>query len=288
MFRLANSIVRQFTFPIVLSRVAVDGTCTSGIGTYVVINRDGWIVTAYHIVEQIVNLESEKQLVAAHDTELERTKGDQGLQIKEKQKRIRALKWPDKKSTRDFSVWYGRDGAAVAKFAHIKTVDIAVGRLDPFDAASVPSYPTFKDPSKDFEPGVSLCKLGFPFHEIIPTYDSTAGSFTLPPDAVPLPLFPMDGMLTRMAKMQVFGAPPAPFPLEFIETSSPGLRGQSGGPTFDSQGTLWGIQVRTAHYPLGFETGKTEQFLNVGLGVSVATLLPWFDSLGIGYTLSAY
>jgi hypothetical protein len=267
-----------------LSRVDVGGTCTSGIGTYVVINREGWIVTAHHIVEQIVKLESEKKLVAAHDTELERIKGDKGLQIKEKQKRIRGLKWPDKKSTRDFSVWYGRTGAAVAGFHNIKAVDIAVGKLEPFDAGSVPSYPTFKDPSKDFEPGVSLCKLGFPLHEIIPTYDSTAKSFTLPPNAVPLPLFPIDGILTRMATIQA----PMPFPLGFIETSSPGLRGQSGGPTFDSQGTLWGIQVQTAHYSLGFETGKTEQFLNVGLGVSVATLLPWFDSLGIGYTLSAY
>ncbi len=43
----------------------------------------------------------------------------------------------------------------------------------------------------------------------------------------------------------------------WIETSSPGLAGQSGVPLICSNGFLCGIQVNTAHYPLGFTgTGK--------------------------------
>ena len=65
------------------------------------------------------------------------------------------------------------------------------------------------------------------------------------------------------------------FEIRFIETSSPGLRGQSGGPIFDTGAVIWGIQSRTEHLPLGFSPkilrdGKEieeNQFINVGLGV---------------------
>jgi hypothetical protein len=40
-------------------------------------------------------------------------------------------------------------------------------------------------------------------------------------------------------------AAPANRKVKFIETSTPGLRGQSGGPLFDAKGEIWGIQSRT-------------------------------------------
>jgi hypothetical protein len=43
-----------------------------------------------------------------------------------------------------------------------------------------------------------------------------------------------------------------PFPLKWIETSSPGLKGQSGGPLLDERGTIWGVQSNTFSYNLGF------------------------------------
>jgi hypothetical protein len=39
---------------------------------------------------------------------------------------------------------------------------------------------------------------------------------------------------------------------KFVEMSSPGLRGQSGGPRFDVNGMVWGLQSRTQHLALGF------------------------------------
>lgn len=38
----------------------------------------------------------------------------------------------------------------------------------------------------------------------------------------------------------------------FIETSTPRLRGQSGGPIFDVNGAIWAIQSQTHHLKLGF------------------------------------
>ena len=56
MFRDAYSIARQFTFPVIVSQKTVAGKCTSSIGTFVVVNSDGWFVTAGHIVEALQSL----------------------------------------------------------------------------------------------------------------------------------------------------------------------------------------------------------------------------------------
>ena len=78
-----------------------------------------------------------------------------------------------------------------------------------------------------------------------------------------------------------------------LETSSPGLRGQSGGPIFDTDGRVWALQSRTTHLPLGFSpevevNGKevTEhQFLNVGWGVHSETIIDFANLHGVAVTV---
>ncbi len=88
--------------------------------------------------------------------------------------------------------------------------------------------------------GTSLCKPGFPFHSIIPTFDETTNNFKLPEASFPLPLFPLEGIYTRTIQINIPDSPLS-FPLKYIETSSLGLIGQSGGPTFNTYGTVWAI-----------------------------------------------
>ena len=78
-----------------------------------------------------------------------------------------------------------------------------------------------------------------------------------------------------------------------IETSTPGLRGQSGGPIFDVAGAVCGMQSKTAHLPLGFSPRSksrrrvTEhQFLNVGLAVHAETMLEFFDRHGVAVAVT--
>ena len=157
-------------------------------------------------------------------------------------------------------------------------------------------YPVFKDPSKGFEVGTSLCKLGFPFHSITPTWNPTTDMFELPPEAVPLPRFPIEGIFTRIVGVPGAGASALNYPLLLLETSSPGLKGQSGGPIFDAKGSIWAIQCITAHYQLGFsppvpggaKDQKEHQFLNVGLGTHVETVLGLFQERGITFQVSSY
>ena len=166
---------------------------------------------------------------------------------------------------------------------------MAVAQLSNFNKLTIPHYPVFKDPDKNFEAGTSLCRLGFPFYNISTTFDPASG-FLLA--NVPLPIFPNEGILSRMHEIVLIDPtgnplPPPPFPLRMIETSSPGIKGQSGGPIFDQQGSIWAIQSATTSYPMDFSI-KVEQFYHVGVGVSTAPILGLFDQLKIKYTKSTY
>ncbi len=51
MFSEAVSKTADYTRPMVISSRTVDGKCDSTIGTYIVLNREGWILTAGHLLE---------------------------------------------------------------------------------------------------------------------------------------------------------------------------------------------------------------------------------------------
>src|ERR1019366_8275043 len=126
--------------------------------------------------------------------------------------------------------------------------------------------------------------MGFPFHQVTPIYHRDRDAFELPPGALPVPLFPNDGILTRFVSV----LPPSPdpdIPYLWVETSTPGLRGQSGGPTFDRKGTICAIQVSTSSYPLDFDPKLPAQYLHVGLGVHPVTINAALKKLGIDHKI---
>ncbi|MDE2462649.1 MAG: hypothetical protein KGO02_02895 [Alphaproteobacteria bacterium] len=258
-----------------------------------VINDEGWIATADHIVDHWKNISEARQQVRDIQSKRAEIERDSALSNTQKRKALGNF-IINKDAPDEISIWWGGLGqgastpVAIAQFIRLPTVDAAVGKLYPFDPAWISGYPTIKDPNKDYAPGVGLCKLGFPLQQITPTWNVAKSAFEFPPDALPMPLFPVEGILTRFCDVVVPDAPPPPFRLAWIETSTPGLRGQSGGPIFDEQGTIWGMQVRTHSYPLGFKTGTSEQYLNVGLGVHAATLVGFLSDVGIKFKLSPY
>jgi hypothetical protein len=293
MFREACTKARSFTLPVFLLRRDGAGNCSGSIGTFVVVNKEGWIVTAGHIVEQLEKLLKEENEYKEWERARAAIDGDASLSAKEKNRQLTKLQRPPKqKTSRAVGVWAQFPGAARPKIvsgACAPLVDLGVGKLEPFDPAWVKEYPVFKDPTKNYEPGVSLCTMGFPFHKVEPTWDPATNRFLLPPNSFPAPLFPIDGIYTR--GIEVIPDPPipgpAPFPQKWLETSATGLRGQSGGPIFDSKGTIWAIQCQTHSYALGFDK-VPNQYLNVGIGVHAETVLGLFRELGMDFAISDY
>ncbi len=295
MFRDAYAKAKHYTRPVIGVARTVDGQCTSGIASFVVINKEGWVLTAYHTLKTFTAIRENQLRTQSYFECLASIRSDVALSPKEARAKISALGTPPApKDVQHCAVWWGSNEAKLADAGGLEDIDLGIGRLEPFDPASVAVYPVIKDTSNGYEPGVSLCKLGYPFYEVPIAWDTAANRFTSPAGAISFPLFPIEGILTRFVRDPNL-AGTQPYSLAQLETSSPGLRGQSGGPIFDTRGRLWGIQTLTVHLPLGFQpefegrNGKKRrqhQFLNVGRGVHAETILGLLNQLGVKFELS--
>jgi len=248
------------------------------MGSFVVVNEEGWIVTAAHAFGGLRTIPVHKKEIAAYEAGKLARKKVPGLR--------KNPKW-----VVDHSVWPGRDGVRLEGIVANFEIDLAIARLTPFEPAWVDRYPNLKDPADGVLPGTSLCRLGFPFHQFTPTYEKGTG-FRLPAGALPAPLFPLEGIMTRNVSAGLTADRKRE--IKFIETSSPGLRGQSGGPLFDQAGRVWGIQSRTTHLPLGFsppvpgeaKNAVEHQFLNVGWAVHPEVVQAFLKENGVKFDVA--
>lgn len=290
MFARAYDLVSNFTQPLIVTTRLHNGTVKCGIGTFVIVNSEGWVVTAAHAVNVLPLAQQHAAEIAALAEARAALEHDLAKTAKQKRRELARLEANPEWITKS-SLWWARDGLRIREFRVNEQADIAVGRLEGFDPASCPNFPVFKNP-RSLPVGTSLCKLGFPFYEAAASYDDATGNFTLAPGTLPVPRFPIEGIYTR--NFIAYRSPDGQRDTRFMETSSPGLRGQSGGPVFDVNGVVWGIQSHTRHFPLGFSPtvkvgGKDveeHQFLNVGLAAHPASLIALFDESGIRYQLS--
>ncbi|SOE22740.1 Trypsin-like peptidase domain-containing protein [Spirosomataceae bacterium TFI 002] len=259
MFEKAYAIASHFTHPVLLSTRFGDGRIESGVGTFVIINKEGWIVTAGHLLQGLI-----------------------GFQKKHKD---------PKKSISHHSMWWGHDSHKISKFELLEGNDLAIGKIENYNPDFQKVYPKFIDPAS-LKAGTSLCKLGFPFHNVQASFNAQNGQFSYDKSVFPIPRFPIDGIYTRNA---VTGkSPDGKYEFKFLETSTPGLRGQSGGPIFDREGNICAIQSQTRHLPLGFSPAIEQngekvienQFLNVGWGVHVESILKYLDDHGVTYEVA--
>jgi Trypsin-like peptidase domain len=278
MFQKACEIARKFTWPVVISRLSVDGNCTAGIGTFIPVNKDGWIVTATHILQVTVKLTAEERQTAEHKANVARIENDQSLSRKERRRKLAQLGHLKSDAVERWSIWWGQDGAAIEPGSDIglEAADVSVARLTGFDTSQIAAFPTFKKTSNDSDIGKSLCRTGFPFWEVHPVWDAATERFILTQN-VPLPAFSNEGILARQFQTILADAAgnvierPA-FRIRGIETSNAGLLGQSGGPIFDENGTVWGVQTSTVSYQLDLNT-EDNQYYNVGVGCHSETVI---------------
>jgi hypothetical protein len=269
MFRTACQHARNFTWPVVISRRTVGGECTSGIGTIVIVNDEGWFITAAHILQLLIDMTVEEANTRSLQTSIAAINNDSRLNNKERRRKLAQIGYLKSDAVDKWSVWWGNDAAKIAPDPNtlLLPVDIAIGRLASFGPVKINKFPKFRKSSKDFEQGASLCRIGFPFWDMKPVWNDTTNAFTLT-QLMPLPLFANEGILSRMSQtflVDQTGNPiPNAFPLKCIETSNAGILGQSGGPIFDINGTVWGIQTSTISYELDLNT-EGKQYYNVGV-----------------------
>lgn len=281
MFAKAVSIASEYTIPVIISHRFFDGTIECGCASFIVLNDEGWIMTSAHVLNSGMAAEQHIKEIQEYSRRKSDIEKNKQLNHKQKNKIIRSLPC-NNKWIQTHAFWWGADIRSIKEFIFNQSVDLAIGKLDPFDSKSITTYPTFKNPKDELLPGTSLCRLGFPFHSIGATFDEGKSQFILEPGALPIPRFPIEGIHTRILVVQDEKGNKIG---KFIETSSPGLRGQSGGPIFDSNGDIWGLQSHTNTLQLGFspkvKKGNKEieehQFMNVGVGTHVEEIIKFLN-----------
>lgn len=293
MFSHAYELASGFTNPVITSVRYSNKSVESSLGSFVILNEEGWILTAGHILNSFMGYQNHQKEISEHNAAIKAIQDNATLLEQQKLKKINQLKRGFKKQRRiiNHSFWWGADSLRIDKFHINFDIDLAIGKFTNLSKGLIKEFPKIINPEK-IKLGTSLCKLGYPFYNIRTTWNSQKNGFELDPKLFPIPRFPLEGMYTRNA---ILGkSRDNKYKKKFIETSSPGLRGQSGGPIFDVNGTIWAIQSQTISLPLGFSPklrkGKKEtiehQFINVGLGVHTEIIVQFLNEHGVNFEVA--
>ncbi len=252
MYVKAIERVDQFTRPVHTITRTYEGLIYPGASTIFFVNENGVAITCKHvlnIIAQADHINARFNQFKAERQNLPRDakykKSLLGLEMKYGYKKETAVQIKN-----NFLNTVDRIGN-IRGLAH-PTLDLAIIAFEGFNQKFYNSHAVFVGDSSKIKQGKSLCRLGYPFPEFNnfrhnPDTDDIEWTNIGNPNS---PKFPMDGIVTR------FGADGNQ--VISIEMSTPGLRGQSGGPLFDTDGLVYGMQYMTSHLHLGFDMQDKE------------------------------
>ena len=247
MFQNACKDLLKTLMPIVVAWRTASGKVDFGIGAGMILNEEGWFITAGHILTEIAKLDT------AISSPISKARG----------------KRKSNKVTHYVSI-FGATNANVANAWVRDDVDLGIGRLEGYEPKDGSVFPRLR--VREVEQGELLCRAGYPFVDGIRPEWNDKNGFKFA-NLFPLPMFVNEAFVSRFANIGERGV--------WIETSSPGLKGQSGGPLVDINGLVCGIQVNTRHYPLEFQGEGRNQVLNVGRAVAAQTIRDFLNQKNI-------
>ena len=277
MFVEAIENVDQFTRPVhFILRYYTGSDIVPGTATLFFVNEDGFAVTCRHVAKQILFANSIYENYLKFSAELRRFERDPGLdmqrQLLEAQYKINA-----ETPIRILFNFIKCVPAYKSLTIHLHpSQDLAIIQFRDFKSVQYQGRALFLKDSRMIKQGKYLCRLGYPFPEFTNyRYNRDINDIEwIKEGRINTPIFPIDGIVTRHIGEgnEITG----------IEMSTPGLRGQSGGPLFDTKGVIYGMQSSTRHLHLGFDQVNREvvtdgqrkrvsnyPFLNVGQCVHV-------------------
>ncbi|MBA2499326.1 MAG: trypsin-like peptidase domain-containing protein [Chitinophagaceae bacterium] len=278
MFEKAIETALQFTRPLHTITRSYGGLIMPGSSTLFFVNNHGMAITCKHVAQLIPGAENinktynnfrEERNKLLKDGKFKRSL--QGLEIKYKYHKESSIQLKN-----NFINCFDKI-EQITVHTHPE-LDLAILVFKGFNEIKYQSHAKFIKTSSHIKQGKYLCRLGFPFPEYSNfkhDQDKDDIEWTQTGQASS-PAFPIDGIITRLA------ANAQGQPITGIEMSTPGLRGQSGGPLFDTLGNVYGMQYATRHLHLGFDIRDKEilhagekkkvsnfPFLHVGLCVHV-------------------
>lgn len=259
MFKQAIKTNLNYTRPLLIGeRFSKSEEIIPGIATFIILNDEGYVLTCKHVAQKI----EEAEILNAKPKETKKDNSNKIVQI------------------RNIFMNCFEDGVLDSIIYHA-TLDLALVKFREFKKVNTSVFPVFS--TKEIEPGEAICKLGFPW----PAYNCF--KYNKETDEIEIdlngsfdtPAFPLDGMITRLIVKEN--------ELIAFESSSPGLKGQSGGPVFDKDGNILGIQSLTTHLDLMFDIdykikkntreykALAKQFINLGIAISSNQIIKFLE-----------
>jgi hypothetical protein len=286
MFVKAIEEIQQFTRPVhTIVRHYHNDFVQPGAATLFFVNEDGAAITCKHVLDQLLH----EHAINAHYQQFKAEKtalGSNSLAVLEAKYHYNSP--TAVAQLKNFLI--NCTDSALYDFVPHPTLDLAVIKFKDVKHKYYTGHATFLKDGSQLKQGKYLCRFGFPFAEFTNfQYDLYEDeiSFTNTGN-VNSPSFPMDGIVTRhvMDGGKMVG----------VEMSTPGLRGQSGGPLFDTNGIICGMQSETVQYHLGFDEQSIEiisngrrtntvnhSFLNVGRCVHVDAIKEFLTQVNVKY-----
>ena len=292
MFEKAIENVSGFTRPLHTISRTYGGLILPGTATYFFVNDKGVALTCKHVASMIPAANQINEHFIKFKAERAKIPNDgkfarnlKGLEIKYKF---------IKEATVQLKLNFLNSFDNIKEITtHVHpTLDLAILEFKGFNKILYNSHATFLTDNSQIRQGKYLCRLGFPFPEFSnfrhePENDDIEWTNTGNPNS---PSFPIDGIVTRFlgdSAQNISG----------IELSTPGLKGQSGGPLFDVDGRIYGMQFATNHLHLGFDSKDKEiitegkktkvsnfPFLHVGLCVHVDKIIEFLKEHNIEFS----
>lgn len=236
----------------------------TSLGTMFLVNEDGWAITCKHVVDLIIevnklnnNYDNFKKQLALSPNNKNQLEMNFGLT-------------EGKVCRGEFRLGIKSIPNTQLQFFHHPTLDLALINFIPIEPTK---YCHFIDDMTKINQGSALARIGFPFVTFNNfVYNSKTDNLSFTQETKPLVTFVIDGIVSQNHNENVNPS----IKRTHLILSTPGLKGQSGGPLYDINGLIAGIQSQTKTRDIDFTVPIAyngmnyviPQFLNVGVCIS--------------------
>jgi hypothetical protein len=292
MFARGIETALKFTRPIrTISRTYGSTLIQAGASSLFFVNNEGWALTCRHVAKQIAI--SNKVLTRKMSFEKELLSLPAGKSRKKWKKELEKKHNLTPYETYEIYNSFVNcvEGRLNAEIRVHKEIDVALIHFNNYSKLLCDTFPVFISDDLFVKAGRSVCRLGYPFAEFKNyEYNKEEDKIRWTTEGrKDTPFFPVEGMITRQLRgkgSKLIG----------FEISTPGLRGQSGGPAFDIDGRIFGMQAATGHLDMNFDIeqevirgGKKKKiqdyaFLHVGHCIHVSVLKEFMTENGVKFT----